>query len=266
MGGQKAVQMPKPIHGQFAQPLSIRQLTRGRGWNSDLVGFLAPFARQDFIYIEDDFTRDTLDGTMWDLGTDAGSTAFAAGTLVGGTIRGATEAASGDYILVKSAYAGATADKYPGCEIREKRDVVTATKWEFGFSDPLTDDTLPALNDIDTPSITNGATDVAAFGQDTAQTLTTPAFYADGTTGAASKVDLATDHTPVAATYERMLVQILGPNLSGAVWNNDFVNGRYTLGQGPDTAIAIRPHFIVGTLAAAAITVDVDYIRYWHER
>jgi hypothetical protein len=44
----------------FGAPQSLRQLTRGRGWNSELTGFLLPFARQDFVYFEDDFTADTL--------------------------------------------------------------------------------------------------------------------------------------------------------------------------------------------------------------
>ena len=42
--------MPDPTLGRFHKPTSLAQLTRGRGWNSELVGFLLPFARQDFIY------------------------------------------------------------------------------------------------------------------------------------------------------------------------------------------------------------------------
>lgn len=259
--------MPKPINGQFNAPQSIRQLTRGRGWNSDLVGFLAPFARQDYFYFEDDFTSSTLDATRWTLGTDAGSTAFVQNTaLEGGVIRGATEAASGDYILIKYVNTIFDSARYPGCEIKEKRDVVTATKWEFGFSDPLSDDTLPAINDIDTPTITNGATDVAVIGQDTSQTLTTLAFVADGTTGATTSQAFPTTLIPVAATYQRLLVQLLGPNASKGVFNNDNSVGSILLGQGPDTGTLVRPHFIVGSLAAAAITVDIDYIRLWGER
>ena len=36
--------------GKFHIPQSLEQLTKGRGWNSELVGFLLPLARQQFIY------------------------------------------------------------------------------------------------------------------------------------------------------------------------------------------------------------------------
>lgn len=256
--------MPKPVLGQFEYPTSLRQLTKGRGWNSELVGFLLPFARQDYIYIDGDFYG-TLNGDLWALGTDAGSTAFAAAAIENGAVRGVTEAASGDYVLIKFNDVTFNSARYPGCEIREKRDVIITQKWEFGFSDPLTDDTLPALNDIDTPSITNGATDVAVIGQDTAQTLTTMALVADGTTGATAKTNLDTSLAPVVNVYSRKLVQLLGGNLAKAVFNDQHSLAVVTT-QGPDVDVLVRPHFILGTLAATAITVDIDYFRIWAER
>lgn len=256
--------MAKPNIGRFKYPQSLAQLARGRGYNSELVGFLLPFARQDFIYIEDDFAG-ALNADLWTLGTDAGSTAFVAGTKENGVITGVTENSSGDYILIKHAMVMWNATRNPGCEIREKRDVVITQKWEFGFSDPLTDDTLPAVNDIDTPSITNGSTDVALFSQATDQTLTTLAAVADGTTGATAKTNLDTSFIPVAATYNRMLVQLLGANQSMFVWDNKFDQAT-VVGQGPDADLLVRPHYILGTLASTAITVDIDYIRMWAER
>lgn len=253
----------KPVNGRFNKPQSLAQLTRGRGWNSELVGFLLPFAKQDYIYVFDDFDADTLDDTRWELGTDAGSTAFAWQGLSGGVVTGATENTTNDYILIKGELIWDSA-KNCGTEIRLKRDSIVTYKDEFGFSDPLTDDTLPALNDIDTPSITNGATDVAVICRDTSQTLTTYALVADGTTGAAASASFDTGLVPAAATYYRMMVQT-APNKSFGVFDNVYGRG-VSVNQGPDSGTLVRPHYIVGTLANAVITVDIDYFAIWQER
>ena len=42
--------MPNPVLGRFHAPQSLRQLTKGRGFNSELVGFLLPFARVNYFY------------------------------------------------------------------------------------------------------------------------------------------------------------------------------------------------------------------------
>jgi hypothetical protein len=244
--------------------LSLAQLTRGRGWNSELSGFLAPFARQDFVYVEDDFTEDTLNATRWEVATDAGSTAFAWNTAAsGGVITGVTEAASGDYVAVNGELTWLS-NKNCGTEICLKQDVIITHLIEYGFTDALSDETLPAINDIDTPSTTNGSTDISVIARDTSQTLTTLALVADGTTGAAAKTNFDTACVPAASTYYKMLVQC-ATNQSFGVFNNQYHLG-VTVLQGPDTATLVRPHFILGTLASTAITVDIDYIRVWQER
>ena len=253
----------KPVHGRFNAPLSLAQLTRGRGWNSELAGFLVPFARQDFVYIEDDFLADTLDGTFWELGTDGGSTAFVWNGISGGAVTGATENSSGDYIQIRGQLTWLS-NKNCGSEIYFKQDAIVTHKMEFGFSDALTDDTLPAINDIDTPSIGNGATDVLVIGRDTAQTLTTYSLVGDGTTGATASTAFNTGLVPSVSTYYRMLVQC-ATNSGFGVMENQIGLG-VSAANGPDTSVLIRPHFILGTLASTAIAVDIDYIRIWQER
>ncbi len=256
--------MGNPVLGRFNKPQSIAQLTRGRGWNSELVGFLLPMARQDFIYIEDDFVT-AISTAHWTVGTDAGSTAFAYVAIEGGALRGATEAAANDYISVKHTAVIFDAARHPGCEVRWKADVVDSYKSEVGFSDPLTDDTLTAINDIDTPTTTNGATDLVVIGRDTGQTLTTCALVSDGTTDAAAKTNFNTAKIPTAATYTTYLVQAYA-NAGYGVIDNDPLNGSAGVSSGPDTGILLRPHFTLGTLANAAVTVDLDYFRIWAER
>ncbi|KKL73193.1 hypothetical protein LCGC14_2077400, partial [marine sediment metagenome] len=70
--------MPDPALGRFHIPTSLAQLTRGRGWNSELVGFLLPFARQDFIYHEYDFTETAITDAPnidWALANSGGTSA-----------------------------------------------------------------------------------------------------------------------------------------------------------------------------------------------
>lgn len=252
-------------------PQSFAQLTRGRGANSELVGFLLPFARQDFIYVEDDFINITLDTTngLWALGTDAGGTAFAQGALEGGTIRAQTAATDNNQVQIRggAGLISFAAARNPGAEIRWKVDTVNADELEveFGFSDPLTDNTLSAVTDVDTPATGNGATDLVVIHMDGDQTLKTYALVTDGGTPAAAKTNFATSVVPVAATYARMLVQAYS-NAGFGVIDNDFVNKAAGVDTGPDAAVLMRPHFTVATLAAVDKIIDIDYIRLWAER
>lgn len=258
--------MPLLTPGKFSYPNSIRQLTRGRGWNSELAGFLARFAYQDFTYLFDDFHQDTLDATLWEVATDAGSTAFAWSVAQNGLIVGATENASGDYIAVNGQIVW-NSGKNCGAAIRFKQDTVATHKMEFGFTDALSDETVPALNDIDTPTITNGATDVLIIGRDTAQTLTTYKLVGDGTTGSAAGTAFDTGLLLTADTFtagDTMLVQCSANGGFGVI-NNQLAQA-VTAANGPDSGTLTRPHFILGTLASTAITVSIDYIAVWAER
>lgn len=254
----------KPSLGRILRPLSLNHIGAFTGFNSKRISAFVPIMVQDYLYWRSDFTEQVFDTTNGPLAvaTDAGSTAFAIGALAGGTIRGVTEAASGDFIGIKTAVIFDSALK-PGVMIRWKDDVVTSFKYEFGFSDPLTDDTLLAINDIDTPTITNGATDVCVIGRDTAQTLTTAALVADGTTGATAKTDFSASAIPTAATYTHYLVQIAANQGYGIIDNNAGFSAATT--QGPDAAVLLQAHFTIGTLSAAH-TVDIDHLAYWQEK
>lgn len=223
-------------------------------------------AIQDFFYFEDHFGSDTLDGTRWDLGTDAGATAFAAGALEGGTIRAATAATDNNQVQIRYARTIFDAARNPGAEIKWKVDVVNANELEveFGFSDPLTDDTLSAVTDVDTPASGNGATDLVVIHMDGDQTLKTYALVSDGTTDAAAKTNFGTGIVPVAAAYATMMVQVYA-NKGYAVIDHNIADNSAAVDTGPDTGVLMRPHFTLATLAAADKTVDVDYFRLWTE-
>lgn len=256
--------MPKPALGRINNPLSLNHIGKFTGFNSQRLAAFIPLMLADYVYIKDDFLSDTLDGTNWDLGTDGGSTAFAAGTLVNGNIRGATENASGDYILIKHARVMWDAGKNCGATIKFKHDAIVTQKYEFAFSDALTDDTLPALNDIDTPSITNGATDVVGIGCDTGQTITTPRLYTIGTTDTTAAKGAVALPALAAATYSTYTLQCGTRSGYGIVDNN--LAYADSLAQGPDAAVLMKPHYVVGTLDNAVVTCDIDYIAIWQER
>ena len=277
--------MGKPTNGTFRAPQSIEQLTKGMGWNSELVGFLIPYARRDYVYIEDDFLNDTLDATIWDQDTDTGSTPYAIGTLECGNIQGVTQNSTGDYIGIHSSIPIFDAARKPGAEIRFKIVTYTAAQLviEFGLSDDPTDGTLQSVNNIDTPTTGNGVTDFLGIAMDGGKTLKTFALVGDGTTPAASKADFPATIIPTADTWMRMLVQVGGSstatNLAGGIGmirNEATAAGTTDLSKpgwarasvltGPTTGYLMQMNFLIGTLADTARTVDIDYIRIWSER
>ena len=146
--------------------------------------------------------------------------------------------------------------------------------------DPLTNETAAsnsAINDIDTPTITNGAADVALVGMDTSQTLITMAFITDGSTSNmnTTKTNLGT-RTPTNATYMTVRVQLAGPAATNAAscWVLD-ENGAIVENASHGAALAsqiegatlIHPRFFIEPVTTpAARTVDIDYWRVWQNR
>jgi hypothetical protein len=260
--------MADPTYGRFQAPGSLAQLTRGRGFNSELVGFLLPFAVQDYLYIEDDFTSDTLASALWSTVETNGGTAFAAGALENGTIRGITDAGAGDTLSIKYDRTIFDAARNPGCEIRWKTNAVpsTAGGMEFYFADPPTAEDATIIDDIDTPSVTNGVTDVVGIGRQKGATLTTATLFSVGTTDTTcAKDDFPTTLIPTVDVYTRMLIQVATRRGWGVIdnqWDYDAIS---RLGTGPDTGVLMRPSFLV-VGDTAATTVDIDYIRIWAER
>jgi len=269
--------MPKPSIGMFNAPQSLRQLTRGRGWNSELTGFLLPFARQDYVYWEDDFLSDTLSTVYWAVASTAAATSitdFAQGSLESGTLRGDTGTDDNAQIAIYFT-GGATgplfdAARNPGTEIRFKTDVITSWDCEIAFTDPKTDEALTAC-DPDAPVAENGVTDFAGLVLDTDDTIKTFVVAGYGTTDTTGVAVSAGAFMPVAATYSTYLVQA-GANKVFGIIDNNFAYSGYTQALavspvGPDTGILMRPSYIFGSrVASAQKTIDIDYIRIWAER
>lgn len=267
--------MPKgDVYGRpQASPGSRKYAERLGGSHSKLQLQLYPLAWEDTVWVFDDFMQDTINLDFYVLSADATATTFAATStpLRGGTITGNTGTTDNGFHSIKGllAYFG---DNNCGMEIRFKQDAVTGHAVEMGFTDALTDDTLPAINDIDTPTITNGAVDVAIIVKDTDQTLTTLAFVTDGNTADfnTTKTNLGTQDL-TAATYMTGRVGIAGDAAYCGLYGADgellqFASHGIATASSVEGGDAVAPWFISGTRNTTDKITDIDFICSWEDR
>lgn len=260
--------MPKPQLGRFNRPQSLAQLTRGRGWNSELAGFLLPFATRDFIYREYDFLNDTITAD-WTVSNSSGTSAadYAVTETENGTVQGDTGTTDDGAIQINFDRVIFDAARNPGMEVRSYLDAVTGFGLEMAFSDaPTTAYTknTTAVSAAGAPTITsNGVTDICGIQMDTDFTLGTASIFSKGTTDAASGALLGT-FLPTAATYFVARLQVV--QNGGYAIIDDAPGQAASLILGPDTAKLMRPHVICVTRNTTAKFHDIDYIRLWAER
>lgn len=266
--------MTNPVLGRFNKPTSLAQLTRGRGWNSELVGFLLPFARTDFIYQEYDFLETAITddpNTDWAVantgGTSAANFATSAnhqnGAIIGDT--GTTD--DGGISLVQDAIA-VDASTNPGLHIIFQIDDVSEAGMEVGYSDAKTTESILAVTSFDTPTLANGVTDGAFIGYDTDTTTmkgvalvaggatVADAVAALGSTAAANPLADATDIDFVLQAYTQAAYGIVNHNLNLA-------GG---VASGPDASVLMRPSFVCVTRNTTAKFPVIDLIRLWRNR
>ena len=255
----------KPVIARFLYPQSLRQLTRGRGWNSELTGFLLPFARQDYFYKEYDFCEDTI-SSDWTAsnsnGTNKANFAHVAGGECG-TIAGATGETDNGGIGFIFDNVMFDAARNPGIHVRMKVDVVTDVAIEIGICDPPTAAYTICVTDVDTPTVANGVTDGAFVMMDTDQTLKTFALVTDGTTDAPAAVGLG-GFAPTAATYFDVILQVYANKAYAIINNLPVFSGGLTLG--PDTGVKLQPVITVITRNTTTKLPTIDLIRLWAER
>ena len=257
-----------PQIGRFNRPQSLAQLTRGRGWNSELTGFLLPLAVRNYFYEKYDFHNATI-SPDWAVSNSGGAGAadYAVNALEMGTVRGTTGTTDNGSVEIHFGMVMFDAARNPGMEVASKFDVVTGHAFEMAFADaPSTASTLnvSALTAGGVPTIaSNGVTDQAGIVLNTDLTLATAAVYSKGTTDAASGDNLGT-FAPGAATYFLARIQVRANGVY-AIINDDPAQAE-TLVLGPDTGILMRPHVISATKNTTTKLHDIDYIRLWAER
>ena len=156
-------------------------------------------------------------------------------------------------------------------------DDIDGQQSEIGFTDPLSGYAASAVDAIDTPTITNGATDVALVARDSGATLKTQAFITDGSTSDmnTTKTDLGT-RTPSNATYQVVRIQLAQASSAIAsasayilsekgVLQEDAQHGAVLASQIKGDVL-IQPWLYVEPLASSAIIIDIDYWAIWQDR
>ena len=219
-------------------------------------------------FIRDDFSDDTLSTFKWAVDGDTGTTAFAVpaagSTVAGGSITGSTAADDNEFIAI---YGSAihSGDRNAGFLCTWEVDVVTDICIEMGLSDVITDYTLPAVSDIDTPTITNGAVTVALLAMDTDQTLQTATLLLDGdSTYATSKVDPSVAWSPTAATRYTTIIQTSGDHVWCAILGPQYQTLREmkTTSAAFEGGTLVQPRVTFGNRAGSSAKAPVLY-RLW---
>lgn len=269
--------MANPVLGRFDEPTSLRQLTRGRGWNSELVGFLLPFARQDYLYKEYDFLETAIGddpNTDWDTDDGAGTSSAIYVTdanAENGTITADTGTVDDKGIALIHDAINLNPDKNPGMHVIMQIDDVSELACEIGMCDALTDESLVAVTDRGDADYTigNGLAAGVILGYDT-DTTTHKGFdlVTEGATDNAEGVEIGSNTTnnPIsAATNFDSIVQAFANSGYAVIDHNPaFAQG---LSVGPDADQLMRYRIFVGTReSGVARFPTIDLIRIWSNR
>jgi hypothetical protein len=254
----------------ITNPQGVAQLRKGRGANSDLVLFLAPFAMRNFIYLPYEFHEATISPDFVvsnSGGTSAADFAVNSG-VEGGTYKGDTGTDDDGSVQINYESVMFDAARNPGFEIALKSDAVTSYAVEMSMCDePTTAYTLndSALSAAAVPTeAANGVTDRASIIINTDFTLATAALCAVGTTDSTEAGIALGGFVHTAATFAVWRLQV-GNRKAFAIINDNYGQvGR--LGVGPDTGVLMRPHVIVATKNTTAKFPEIDYFRIWSER
>ena len=262
--------MPNPNPMYLEQMVGSREHARAMfaGTDPKKISLLIPNLYADYGWLMSEFGG-AIVAADWSTAVTAGGgpTAFAYSAVRGGTAHGLTGTTDDDVTAIYRTQTFLDPADNPFLVIRWKANAVTGFSFEIGFSDPKTDEALPGVTDVDTPTVGNGVTDILCVHMDTDQTLTTAALVGDGTTGAAASTEIST-YTPTAGTYQTTIIG-LRPNAGFvACWNGEALvgNRRYSVSNGPDSGVLVRPYAMFRTRNTTSKTIDIDYIGFGWER
>ena len=248
--------VPKPLSRQHAASIFS---------DPGKISMFSSLLWHDYGHFLDEFIQ-ALDTTRWTTAVTAGGgpTPFAYSAVRGGVIQGATGTTDNDATAIHLTQTFLDPADNPVLFIQWRSNAVTGLSFEIGLSDPKTDEALPGVTDVDTPATGNGVTDVACLHMDTDQTLTTVALVGDGTTGAAASQSdpegAGSSYTPTASTWQTFIIGVR-PNLTFAyVWDGDGFAGRFSVGNGPDSGVLVRPYALFRTRNTVTKAIDIRKI------
>lgn len=264
-------------YGRLAAGLIAHPMAMGHILDPQtLRAMLFPNAWHGNRFLFDDFEGDTLNTFLWAVDGDTGTTSLvipaAGSTIAASIIRGDTSTDDNEGISIYG-HATWSGDKNAGMAVRWKSSVIALTYQELGFTDPLSDYTLPAINDIDTPSITNGAVTVAVQARDASQTLTSMALICDGdATYATTKTNHGT-FTPSVDNWYTSIVQLKGDTAFSYIYDTNTASAPSLVSGGFVSKVAgveggtlVQPWFFFGNKTSNSAVVDLDFIAVWGDR
>lgn len=269
--------MALPKNGRFLYPQSMRQLEQfTKGFNSPMAGFLLPFARRDFIYVDFDFLTNATMTTDLTAANGGGSAAASfisqSSQTEDGNIVGVTGTGTRTTSITQIKHNGLIFDaaRNPGMEVRHQMSAVTDLAFEIGFQGPAPGTEAlhnqSALSAAGVPTIvSNTVTDQAGVALNiTSGTLHTMALYTKGSTDAAAGALLGVK-VPTLAVYQVVRLQ-LRANGSYACIDDD-LSSDAGLSVGCDTGVLLRSSLLYSNDGAGGSkTILIDYWRMWAER
>lgn len=254
----------KGVHAR-RDSLSFNHIKQFAALNSELANYLKPFASESAYYRKWDFDGDTVIDDFWTLDADTTATGFAipAAQELAGVISASSGATAEGAVSMRGPriFKG---DKRAAMHVHFKLDDVVDIQFEMGFVDTLTDWTLPAITDVDTPAAGNGVGDAALVHLDTDQTLKTMALVGDSSaTAVCTKTDIGTV-APTANTV--MCVRVfLDVNDIAVFVDNERAHYK-VLSDGVEGGTLLRPWVYFRTREADAIAPTIDLIELMGER
>ena len=264
---------PNPALLGSTMPFSMRH-ARGvfGGTDPKKIAMLVKSLIADYGHVEEECIG-TLDTVKWTTAVSAGGgpTAFAYSAVRGGVFQGRTGTTDNDACAITAAQTFLDPADNPFFIISFSVGAVTGLQLEIGMSDPKTDEALPGVTDVDTPTVGNGVTDIVCVHLDTDQTLTTMELVGDGTTGSAALSSgptlTAAAYTPsVADTYITVVIGVR-PNLGYAsIFDGTGYRGTFSVANGPDSGVLIRPYALFRTRNTTSKTVNIRWMLYGWER
>lgn len=255
--------MPNPNPMLLEKPFSMAHARRMfAGTDPVKIALLAPLLKHDYGWFEDEFIQ-ALDTTRWTTAVSAGGgpTAFAYSAVRGGVIQGQTGTTDNDATAIYLTQTFLDPDDNPWMLIQWRSNAVAGFSFEIGFSDPKTDEALPGVTDVDTPTVGNGVTDIVCIHMDTDQTLTTAELVGDGTTGSAALSSGPTltskAYTPTADAWQTFLIGARDNLGYAAIWDGSGFVGRFSVANGPDGGVLVRPYALFRTRNTTNKTIDI---------
>lgn len=256
---------PNPMFMESTMPFSLEHSrSMFGGTDPKKIALLIPNLFTDYKWFPSPFGG-ALVAADWSTAVSAGGgpTAFAFSAVRGGVVQGATGTTDNDGTALYRTQTFLDPADNPFLVIVWRSNVVTGFSFEIGFSDPKSDEALPGVTDVDTPTVGNGVTDIACVHMDTDQDLTTASLVGDGTTGAATKTDIGT-YTPTAAAWQTTIVGVR-PNLCFAACFDGkslVSNRKFSASNGPDSGVLVRPYAAFRTRNTTTKEVDIAFFGF----